>query len=75
MTQNDIKYMVEAFAADLAEMLSKEFDMTVSEALDALYNSETYSKLIQPATGLYFQGSNYVYSFLREELTSGRIAR
>lgn len=74
MTDNDFKYMIEAMAADLAELLSRDFGMSISESLDTLYNSDTYAKLIDPATGLYFQSTQYVYSFLKNELTTGKIA-
>lgn len=74
MSESDFKYMVEALAADLAELLSKDFGMNVSEALDALYNSTTYDRLLDPRTGLYFQSPLYVYSFLEAELKTGRIA-
>ncbi|MDE5705878.1 MAG: hypothetical protein K2I50_07335 [Muribaculum sp.] len=66
--------MTEAMAADLAELLSRDFGMSISESLDTLYNSDTYAKLIDPATGLYFQSTQYVYSFLKNELTTGKIA-
>lgn len=74
MTDVDIKYMKEAMAADLAELLSKDFGMNVSEALDSIYNSETYEKLSCPDTGLYFQSTLYVYSFLKNELMFGKFA-
>lgn len=74
LTDADIKYMKEAIAADLAELLSKDFGMNVSEALDSVYNSETYEKLSHPETGLYFQSTLYVYSFLKNELMFGRFA-
>lgn len=74
MNDSNIKYMIEAIAADLAEMLTKDFGMSVPEALDALYNSTTYDRLIDTRTGLYFQGSLYVYSFLKTELKTGKIA-
>lgn len=74
MTDSDFKYMTEALSADLAELLSQEFGMNVSESLDALYNSETYNKLIDPNTGLYFQSTQYVYSFLKNELTRGKLS-
>lgn len=60
-------------AADLAELLAKDLNMNVAEALDALYNSETYAKLADPATGLYYQSAKYVYSFLRNELQTGKL--
>ena len=65
--------MKEELAADLAEFLAKDFDMTITEALDAMYGSETYSKLCDPNTGLYFQSSQYVYSFLKNELLTAKL--
>lgn len=72
MTSTDFNYMKEALATDLAELLSQEFNMTVTEALDALYGSETYAKLSDPNTGLYFQSTQYVYSFLKNELLTAK---
>ena len=74
MTDSDFKYMIEAMAADLAELLTRDFGMSISESLDTLYNSDTYAKLIDPSTGLYFQSTQYFYSFLKNELTTGKIA-
>ena len=73
MTDTDFNYLKEALATDLAELLVKDFDMTITEALDALYSSETYTKLCNPNTGLYFQSTLYVYSFLKNELLTAKI--
>ena len=73
MTNADFNYMKEALAADLAELLAKDFNMTITEALDTMYGSETYSKLCDPDTGLYFQSSQYVYSFLKNELLTAKL--
>ncbi len=73
MTDTDFNYMKEALATDLAELLAKDFNMTITEALDALYSSETYTKLCNPNTGLYFQSTLYVYSFLKNELLTAKI--
>lgn len=74
MTTSDFKYLTEAIATDLAEFLSIDFSMSISEALDTLYNSVTYEKLLNKDTGLYFQSSKYVYSFLKNELSIGKPA-
>ena len=74
MTTGDIQYLTEALAVDLAEMLAKDFNMSILESLDTLYNSETYQKLTNPDTGLYFQSSLYVYSYLKQEITTGKLA-
>ena len=74
MSTNDFEYMKEAMAADLAEILSNDLELTIPEALDILYNSETYLKLSDPNTGLYFQSTLYVYSYLQQEISTGKIA-
>jgi hypothetical protein len=74
MNTNDFEYMKEAMAADLAELLSNDLELTIPEALDILYNSETYLKLSDPNTGLYFQSTLYVYSYLQQEISTGKIA-
>lgn len=74
MNESDIKYMTEAMCSELAMLISKDFNMSVAESLDSLYNSETYEKLSNPLTGLYFQGTLYVYSFLKNELIYGKFA-
>ena len=73
MSEADIKYMVEAIMVDLAEFLTSDYDIDIEEALEKIYNSETYSKLKDPSTGLFFQSSGYVYSFLHNELSTGKM--
>lgn len=74
MNNSDFNYMKEAMAADLAELLAKDYGMSITESLDTLYNSDTYAKLNDPDTGLYFQSSQYVYSFLKTEIETGSVA-
>lgn len=65
--------MVECVERDVATLLVEENNMTIHQALDSLYLSDTYQKLINPATGLYFQSPVYVYSCLTDELTKGKL--
>ena len=69
MTNGDFKYMKEAVVADLALLLSKDLNLNIEDSLSRIYNSETYTKLNDPKTGLFFQSSGYVYSFLKDELS------
>lgn len=71
---NDFDYMVEHIAANLIAMLVEERGMSFNEAVDTLYTSDTYSKLKNAETGLYFQSSKYVYTFLDNELNTGIMA-
>lgn len=66
--------MQEDLSIELVQMLMQEWHYDMSEALDVLYNSETFERLSNPATGLYYQSAGYVYDYLRNELTLGKLA-
>lgn len=66
----DIQYMNECMMRDLTMMLIKKYNVSLSEALDILYNSQTFEKLQDARTGLYFQSPVYVFDFLQKELNS-----
>lgn len=70
----DFEYQIECTTRDLADNLVGDFSMTVPQALRVVYNSETYEKLINPKTGLYFQSPLYVYGFLKNEVLTGKMA-
>ena len=70
---NEFKYLKEALATDLVEFLMRDYNLDLQSALGTLYDSDTYSKINDPLTGLYFQSSRYVYSFLENELHTGII--
>lgn len=67
----DFDYMIEHVSAELIRLLVEKQGMNFVDAVDTLYTSDTYSKLSDSNTGLYFQGANYVYSFLEHELVTG----
>ena len=69
----DFDFMLEGMTRDLAVMLMERRKMPVTDALDTLYNSETYEKLSDPRSGLYFQAPGYVYDFLDKEIEYGRM--
>ena len=69
LTAGQIKMMQEDMYADLIQLLMEEYGYTLEKAMDTLYNSETFARLQNADTGLYYQSSGYVYSFLSNELT------
>ena len=69
----DFEYMKEALVTELVMMLIEKSGMDIKSALNYIYNSETYAKLSLPESGLYFQSSGYVFSFLMTEVTTGKI--
>ena len=58
---SEIEYMKECMARDLVVMLVDE------------QKSETYAKLKDTRSGLYFQSPVYVYGFLRKEILTGKM--
>lgn len=73
MNKIDFEFMTNCLTRDVLDILVEERDMSLSAAFDTLYNSETYEKLMNPASGLYFQSPRYVLSYLDKELTQGKL--
>ena len=69
LTEGQIKMMQEDMYADLIQLLMEEYGYTLEKAMDTFYNSETFARLQNADTGLYYQSPGYVYSFLSNELT------
>ena len=64
----EFQNMKEEIVKDMISRLMEEQGLPMQEAFDRVYNSNVFQKLNDPDTGLYFQSSGYVYSFLKEEL-------
>ena len=45
----------------------------MEQALSSVINSDTYLRLQEDATALYYQSPRYVYSFLANELKTGKM--
>lgn len=69
--ESSFRYQKEGAAKDLVGFMMNDYGWKLSQALEVLFNSETYSKICNPATGLYFQSSRYLYSFLKNEIDTG----
>lgn len=68
VTQAEFRNMKECIVKDMIARLMDEFGFSLGDAFDAVYTSRLFTKLSNPSTGLFFQSSGYVFSFLREEL-------
>lgn len=64
----------EELCAELVEILIEEWHFSMQDALGVLYNSDTFALIQDEGTGLYYQSSGYVYTFLDEELKTGKVA-
>lgn len=68
ISQAEFQNMKEEIVKDMIARLMDERGLTMAEAFDKVYTSRLFEKLNDPKTGLYFQASGYVYSFLTSEL-------
>ena len=59
---------LEQLVHDLTLMLMSDYGYDIQSAINIIYQSKTFEKMENPDTGLYYQSSVYVYTFLKEEL-------
>ena len=70
VSQAEFQNMKEEIVKDMISRLMEQRGLTMQQAFDTVYTSHLFEKLSDPKTGLYFQSSGYVYSYLEEELTN-----
>ena len=70
MIQQERQFLIETLCEDLIPMIMMEFKMTDKEAIDKLYTSNTFSKIEDEKTGLYYQSTVYVFDIFKEEFAS-----
>ena len=70
MTPSEKQFLIEMLCEDLVPMIMEEYHLTDKEAINKLYQSNTFAKIEDPETGLFYQGPVYVFEFLKEEFSS-----
>lgn len=70
----DKQFLIECLAKDLIDMLMEDYQWDMQKCIDVLYSSETFAKLEDERTRLYYQGAVYVYEYLKNELETGIMA-
>lgn len=70
MIQQERQFLIETLCEDLIPMIMMEFQMTDKEAIDKLYTSNTFLKIEDEKTGLYYQSAVYVFDIFKEEFAS-----
>ncbi|MBR5918861.1 MAG: hypothetical protein IKZ83_03045 [Prevotella sp.] len=73
LTSEQKQLLKDELSTELAGYLVDEYHYTPQEAIDVLYTSETFERLQDDATGLYYQSPGYVYSFLQNEFQNARV--
>ena len=73
LTREQIQLMKDDICTELAGYLMDDYNYDPQKAIDVLYTSETFERLQDDATGLYYQSSGYVYSFLQNEINTAKV--
>lgn len=65
--------LIEYIVQDIVDMLATDQNIEYDEAMNKFYNSEVFEKLQDKETGLYLEGSEYIYDLFKDEMNFGHI--
>lgn len=68
LTEKQLQFVINCDVEKVASYLQADHHLSVVEALDKIYNSQIYQKLLNTKTGLYLRSPGYIYSYLTEEI-------
>jgi hypothetical protein len=64
VTPQEFNRLKEQLTASMIQILVEEHGYSLEDALDRVYTSPIFEKLSNPNTGLFFQSSRYVLSYI-----------
>lgn len=64
---NDEQFLIENLTTELILLVVEEEKLDIQDAMDRVYNSNTYTQLLNLKTGLYTQSPLYLYDILKSE--------
>ena len=73
LTPEQKQLLKDELSVEIAGFLVDDYKYSPEEAIDVLYTSETFDRLQDDSTGLYYQSPGYVYSFLQNELKTAKV--
>lgn len=73
MSKRDL--LVEFIISDLIAYIIEDENLPLAEAMQRLYSSELYSKISDFETGLYLEGSPYLYEIYKAERENGKLVQ
>ena len=65
---NQQQEMIEYTTQEVVGYLIEDNAITIEQAMEQFYLSDTFEKLSDVETGLYVEGSTYVYELLKREI-------
>lgn len=63
-----MQFVINSDVEEMVKYLEDDYNLSTIDALDKIYNSKIYQKLLDSSTGLYLQSPGYIYSYLQDEL-------
>jgi hypothetical protein len=67
------KFLIDSLVEQLALWAMRDYRLSMVEALQLVFNSQLYEKVIDLETGLYYQSAAYNYGLLKHEVDYGKI--
>jgi len=64
------KQLMEYVTQDLVAIVAEREGLDSIAAMGKVYHSRLYAKLQDPETGLYLEGTDYLYGLFKEETAS-----
>ena len=65
---NKVDVLTEAITQEIIGFLMTDNNLELDEAMNLLYSSDLFDKLQDIDTGLYLEGSAYIFELLKDEL-------
>ena len=66
-------FLINATIDQMTAFLMEDYHLELPAALELIYNSQLYEKIINLETGLYYQSPAYNYGLLKHEIDYGKI--
>lgn len=70
-----IRFLIEQNTKEIIAYIVEDKGIEYDEAFHEFYLSETFQKLDDPETGLYLEGSAYIYEIFKYEQKHGHISK
>lgn len=65
--------LMEYITQDIVAFLADDRGLDYAEAMRIFYTSKIYERILDEDTGLYLEGSAYIYDILKTELERGEL--
>ena len=72
-TQAQKDFLINSIIDQMTAFLMEDYHLELPVALELIYNSQLYEKVIDLETGLYYQSPAYNYGLLKHEIDYGKI--